>query len=73
LYFQESSTIYGDLLVSVSDQLTALFKKAHGLQMVTIPKKCLAVTVDFKVFYTVASRANAPGFVVVLLNFDSCP
>ncbi|XP_064649424.1 FIGNL1-interacting regulator of recombination and mitosis-like [Lineus longissimus] len=31
---KESSTIYGDLIVAVSDQLTALFKRAHALQMV---------------------------------------
>ena len=31
---QESGNIYGDFLPGVTELLSALFKKAHGLQMV---------------------------------------
>ena len=39
IYFpvQESSSIYGELLGAVSDQLSVLFRQANNLQMVSVP------------------------------------
>ena len=34
--WQESTSIYGDMLGAVSNQLSRLFKAAHSLQMVSL-------------------------------------
>ena len=34
-FFQESGSLYGELFSAMSQHLSALFKKAHGLQVVS--------------------------------------